>query len=71
MTDTIELADDEAAVVLRSDGDLELVMPDFEGEEVVPDDVLIMSAFMLAFREPDFRAFMLSLFAKEYRESHN
>jgi hypothetical protein len=67
----IELADGETALILRSDGGMELVTPHLDGEEIVPDDVLIMSAFMLAFKEPEFRAHMLSLFGKEYRESHN
>ena len=66
MSDTFELETDDAAVVLR-DGELELIMPQFEDDEVVPDDYLIFAAFMIGFQEPEFRSFMLSLFSDEMR----
>lgn len=65
----IKLARGDIAVILREDGELEMLAPEIEADEVVPDDTLIMSAFMIGFKEPDFRRYMLSLFAKEWRQS--
>ena len=70
MAETLELGDDETALVLRADGTLELCAPDLEDLDIVPDDVLILSAVMMAFREQPFRDHMLALFSEEFRESN-
>ena len=69
MSEVIELEDDEAAVVLKGDGALELIVPEQEGDDIVPEDILVLSAFMIAFREPEFRQYMLSLFGESYGDS--
>lgn len=68
MTSTFELQNDEAAVILRTNGEVELIMPEFEDDELVADDYLILSAFMIGFQQPEFRQYMLSLFSGEFRE---
>lgn len=69
MDGSFELGEGDIALIIREDGELELLMPEIEEGDKVPDNTLILSAFMIGFNEPEFRAYMLSLFSKEWRQS--
>jgi len=54
----IELQPDDAAFLIRAGGELEMLMPDRQGDELMPEDCLVLAGFALGFRDEGVRSLM-------------
>jgi hypothetical protein len=50
-TTTLKLGPKDAALVLRENGEVKLVLPQRDGNEAVPEDEVALAGFAAAFRD--------------------
>ena len=58
MTTKVEMDDDEAALFIQGDGNIELVLPKYDDDDEVPDDHVILSLIGAIFHDEEFREFV-------------
>jgi hypothetical protein len=55
----ITLAPGDAAIVIRADGTSNMFLPQMDEEETVPENIMLMIGFSLAFGQKDERLYTL------------
>lgn len=61
----IDLAPGDAAIVIREGGEMELFVPQTEGDEIVPPDHVLLAGFAMAFHDERLRDLLAKIIGEK------